>query len=119
MLIQPINGQPQAIPVQSGGDVARAAATPSTVAAQGTTPASTQQPTPTQLKEAVKVINQAFEQANQSLAFTIDSATKQTIVKLTDTSTGEVIRQFPTQQTLAISQSIEQYQHGLLLTQKA
>lgn len=117
MLIQPINGQPQAIPVQSGSDVARAAATPSTVAAQGTTP--TQQPTPAQLKEAVKVINQAFEHANQSLAFTIDSATKQTIVKLTDTSTGEVIRQFPTQQTLAISQSIEQYQHGMLLTQKA
>ncbi|MFA6921913.1 MAG: flagellar protein FlaG [Gallionella sp.] len=125
MLIQPINNQPQAMQpaIQPGSDVPKAADTSNVVATQSVTQSNTQtttqQPTPAQLKEAIKVINQAFQQSNQSLEFSVDSATKTPIVKLTDTSTGEVIRQFPTQQTLAISQSIDQYQHGLLLTQKA
>jgi len=123
MLIQPINNQPQAMQPAvhlNHSDTPKVDDT-SNVAATQTTQANLQQstPTPEQLKDAVRVINQAMQQANQSLAFSVDSSTKQTVVKLTDTSTGEVIRQFPTQQTLAISQSIDQYQRGLLLTQKA
>lgn len=121
MLIQPINNQPQAMQpaVHLNSDAPKVDDTSNVAATQNRVPTTTQPPTPEQLKDAVRVINQAMQQANQSLAFSIDSTTKQTVVKLTDTSTGEVIRQFPTQQTLAISQSIDQYQRGLLLTQKA
>jgi flagellar protein FlaG len=127
MLIQPVNNPTQSTPpvAQISTDAPKAAAnTPDIQAAQSATQDTTQAnnhqpPTAEQLKDAVKVINQAMHQANQSLAFSVDSSTKQTIVKLTDTATGEVIRQFPTEQTLAISKSIEQYQRGMLLTQKA
>lgn len=122
MLIQSVNNQaPISQPVaRSGGDTPVAATgTADTSAVQSTAQSNVQQPTPEQLKSAVHTINQALQQSGQSLAFSIDSATKMTVVKLTDTSTGEILRQFPTQQTLAISQSIEQYQQGMLLTQKA
>ena len=121
MLIQPISNQTQATPSagQVGIDVPKVTSTQDVSAAPDTTQTNSRPPTAEQLKEAVKVINQAMHEANQSLAFSIDSTTKRTIVKLTDTATGEVIRQFPTQETLAISQSIDQYQRGLLLTQKA
>jgi flagellar protein FlaG len=119
MLIQPINNQTPATPPapQLIVDAPKVVvADTSNVSAAQTT---LQQPSHEQVKDAIKVINQAMQQSNQSLAFSVDSSTKQTIVKLTDTSTGELIRQFPTQETLAISQSIDQYQRGLFLTQKA
>ncbi|MBZ0068923.1 MAG: flagellar protein FlaG, partial [Thiobacillus sp.] len=36
-----------------------------------------------------------------------------------DTSTGQLIRQYPSEEALAISRGIEQFQQGLLLKQKA
>jgi hypothetical protein len=40
-------------------------------------------------------------------------------VKMLDTSTGQLIRQYPSEEALAISRGIEQFQQGLLLKQKA
>jgi len=81
--------------------------------------------TPEQLKNAVDNINKAMQQSNQSLQFSVDSATKTPIIKMMDTETGRVIRQYPSEEVLAIAQSIDQYlnehqlQGGLLLKQKA
>jgi flagellar protein FlaG len=77
------------------------------------------QPSAEELKSAVAAINQVMQQANQSLEFSVDTDTHETVVKMVDTSTGELIRQFPTEATLAISRGIDQFQRGLLLTQKA
>lgn len=72
-----------------------------------------------ELKSAVATINQAMRQSNHSLEFSVDTDTHQTVVKMVDASTGELIRQFPSEATLAISRNIAQFQQGLLLTQKA
>lgn len=72
-----------------------------------------------ELKSAVAAINQAMRQSNRDLEFSVDTDTRKTVVKMVDTSTGELIRQFPTEEALAISRSIDQFQQGLLLTQKA
>ena len=74
-----------------------------------------------QLKHAVAVINQVMRESNNSLQFSVDADTKIPVVKLTDTKTGEVIRQIPSEETLAISRSIDQFQQrqGLLLKQEA
>ena len=119
MLIQPVNNQAQTPPpaVQVSGNTPKVVVADTSNASTAQTNA--QQPSHEQVKDAIKVINQAMQQSNQSLAFSVDSSTKQTVVRLMDTSTGELIRQFPTQETLAISQSIDQYQRGLFLTQKA
>ena len=80
---------------------------------------SPEQPSPEALTSAVAAINQAMQQSNQSLEFSVDSNTNRTVVKMVDTSTGELIRQFPSESVLAISRGIEEFQQGLLLTQKA
>jgi flagellar protein FlaG len=71
------------------------------------------------LNSAVTALNQAMQQSNQALEFSVDTDTQRTVVKMVDTSTGELIRQFPSETTLAIARGIEEFQQGLLLTQKA
>ena len=77
------------------------------------------QPSPEQLNSAVAAINKVMQQSNQNLEFSVDTDTHRTVVKMVDTSTGTLIRQFPSEAALAISREIEQFQQGLLLTQKA
>lgn len=72
-----------------------------------------------QLSNAVSNINQAMRLSNRNLQFSVDPDTKMTVVKLTDTETGEVIRQFPSEEALAIAHSIDNFQQGLLLKQQA
>ncbi len=81
--------------------------------------ATGQPPTAEQLKTALDTINKTLKQNNKSLEFSVDKDTHKQVVKLVDTETGDVVRQFPSEQMLAISQSIDQYQHGLLLKQEA
>ena len=119
MIIQNTNTNQGAVPLrQVSDDPPRVAAPP----IQATLP----QPSSEQLKVAVDSINQAMQQSNQSLEFSVDSDTKKPIVKMVDTKTGELIRQYPSEAVLAIAQSIDQFlqqqqhfQHGLLLNQKA
>jgi flagellar protein FlaG len=47
----------------------------------------------------------------------VDGETKRVIVKVIDTETGELIRQLPSEETLAISRAIGVVQKGLLLKQ--
>lgn len=83
------------------------------------TPAAAPQATSEQLKKAVEDINRAMRQSHRNLEFSVDSDTNRVVVRLTDTETGEVIRQIPTEETLAISRSIGEFQQGLLLKQQA
>jgi flagellar protein FlaG len=80
---------------------------------------ATVQPTVAQLKNAVENINKILKQNNNTLEFNMDADTKKLTVKLVDMETGDVIRQFPSEDMLAISRSIERFQQGLLLNQKA
>lgn len=79
------------------------------------------QPSPEQLSTAVREINQALQQSNRNLEISVDNDTRRPIVKLVDTQTGEMIRQIPSEETLAISRSIDQFQQrqGMLFSEKA
>lgn len=70
-------------------------------------------PTAAQLQSAVQNTNQAMQDAGKSLAFSVDEATRETVVKLVDTQTDKVIGQFPSKQMLAISQAIGLMQEQL------
>lgn len=76
-------------------------------------------PSPEQLHKAVNAINTAMRQASRGLEFSVDPDTKQQIVKMVDMATGEVIRQIPSDETLAIARAIDRFQQGLLLREKA
>lgn len=92
---------------EAGVAVSEAKLSPVTVGPSEATRAAPQPVTAEALKNAVSVMNQVMRQVNSSLQFTMDSSTSAPIVRLVDTDTGELIRQIPSEETLAISRSID------------
>jgi flagellar protein FlaG len=60
-----------------------------------------------QIKKAVDEINQSMKQLSRGLEFAIDDDTKLSVVKVIDSQTKEIIRQFPSQETLQIAKSLD------------
>lgn len=75
-------------------------------------------PSQEQVKQAVQEVQKMVQSKASNLQFSIDQASGKTVVKLLDSQTGDVIRQIPSEEMLAISRSLDQMQ-GLLLKQKA
>lgn len=76
-------------------------------------------PDDAKLQESLDNVNRLLQQANIDLQFSIDKESQRTVVKLVDSKTGEIIRQYPSEAALAISRSIGRIQNGMLLDQKA
>jgi flagellar protein FlaG len=81
--------------------------------------AEMRQPSIAELESAVRALNQSMKASNSNLAFSVDQDTQQTVVSVLDSQTGEVIKQFPSKEAIAISKAIGEIQQGLLLKQKA
>ena len=103
----------------SEGGVAAVAAPKSEPAPVKKPAAETRQPSVAELENAVRNLNQSMKANNSNLAFTVDEETQQTVVSVMDSQTGEVIKQFPSKEAIAISKAIGEIQQGLLLKQKA
>jgi flagellar protein FlaG len=71
-----------------------------------------------QLQAAVESANKFLKPVASNLQFSIDEDSGKTIVKVTDISTNEVIRQIPSPEMLAISKALGRFQ-GLFVEQKA
>ncbi len=130
MLIQNLSSTTQApSPARPAGDGGPVVVLPSPnvqaapVAAElpqtAVSPVADPQASAAQLREALAYVNRALQQSNKNLEFTVDSETERPIVKLVDSDTGEVLRQFPTEEALAISRAIDDFQQGLLLRKQA
>jgi len=68
---------------------------------------------PGSLRQATDQLNQAIKLMSNNLQFTIDEDTNIRVVKVVDTETEEVIRQFPSEDILAMAKALDQWQ-GLL-----
>jgi flagellar protein FlaG len=77
------------------------------------------QPTREELDVAVESLNQAPNVSAHNLKFRVDEQTERVVVKVVDKETGETVREIPPEEVLAIAESIERYQKGLLLSQQA
>jgi len=53
------------------------------------------------------------------LQFSVDETSGRSIIKFTDRATNEVIRQFPTEEALALTRAMDQFQRGLIFNRKA
>lgn len=73
---------------------------------------------PSSLKQATEKLNQAMRMMASNLQFTVDEETGIDVVKVVDSDTKEVIRQFPSEEVLAIAKAFDQLQ-GLLVRDKA
>lgn len=124
MTIQSIQSSPaQAAPLTS--QVA-AGTTGSPTSAQSTTntapTAATESTAQTvdakMLAGAIDKVQEFTNTLANELKFSIDDKSGQTVVKIVDTATDEVIRQIPSEEMLAIADALGQIQ-GVLLKQKA
>lgn len=78
----------------------------------------TSKPTSEQIQQAIEKAQQITQPIAQSLDFSVDESSGQTVIKVVDSTTKEVIRQMPSKEFLELSQSLEKLS-GLLLRQKA
>jgi flagellar protein FlaG len=79
-------------------------------------------PSPDQLQHMVDTANKAMDKANSNLEFTVDNATNKTVIKVTESQSGKVIMQFPSEEMLSITRAIDHAQRpqqGILLKEKA
>jgi uncharacterized FlaG/YvyC family protein len=69
-------------------------------------------PSPAQITQAVKQINDAFAQGGQNVyaTFEYDKAVGMEVIKFTDSNTNQVISQVPSKAVLAIAQTLQNSQ---------
>jgi flagellar protein FlaG len=63
--------------------------------------------------------NNALSARNSNLKFTVAEGTDIRVIRIEDTQTGELIRQIPSEQMVAISNALEEFQRGTMLQEKA
>ncbi|KFI21967.1 flagellar protein FlaG [Nitrosococcus oceani] len=61
---------------------------------------------PRQLEEAVRNINELMADVRRELQFSIDEATGRTVIKVVDRENGEMIRQIPSEEIMALARRI-------------
>lgn len=125
-----MNIQPSGAPVASKLDdrvaaldsqnATRPAAAPAgaSVAVRAAMPGQTAEPTREELDDAVKKINESLPASAQGLEFSVDEDNKQTVVKIIDLGTREVVRQIPTVEALEIAKALDKAV-GKLINQTA
>jgi flagellar protein FlaG len=69
------------------------------------------------VESAVKKVNHVIQASARDIEFTVDDSSGETVIKVIDRSTKELIRQIPSKEMLAIAQSIDRLQ-GLLVKQQ-
>lgn len=123
MSIQSIGGPPGSAPYGvTGSGTSQSAGTSATPAApaaptHGSADAVTK-PDMQQLQAAMEEVRNAVVSRNSNLQFSFDDETRKTVVRVVDSESGQVIRQIPSEELIAIAKSIDKMQ-GLLLKQKA
>lgn len=84
----------------------------------GVTGTSKAQPTLDQVQQALEQVQQVVRPLAQSLQFSIDQDTHNTVVKIVDTETNKVIRQIPSEEMLQMAKALDKFT-GLLMKQQA
>lgn len=77
------------------------------------------QPEPQELESAVSQLNDYVQNIQRTLSFSIEENTGQTVVKVFDSETEELIRQIPAEETIKLAASIEANAASLLFKEQA
>lgn len=114
------SGSMSASPSLRPADNASPPAPPAAVsqAPAATSTATARPPTPAQeVQTAVAILNQLIEPVTSSVSFKMDDSTGKTVIRVMDTDTNTLIRQFPTEEALALTRVLDAYQGRILNTQ--
>ncbi len=80
--------------------------------------ATTHQTDPAALSQVVSRLNDYVQTLRRDLVFRVDKDTEKVVVTVVDPESGEVIRQIPSEEVMAVARALGQIQHGLLLDTK-
>lgn len=109
-------------PAETGTPVARQAAPPDTAAPPRAAPevptSQVSEPKRADVEAAVAAAREQVRSTNSNLQFSIDEESGKTVVRVLDGATNEVIRQFPSEEMLAIARNLGRLE-GMLLDKKA
>ena len=62
-----------------------------------------------EMSNAVRSLNESVQNIQRGIEFSIDEESGRSVVKVVDRETGEVIRQLPSEDALAVSQQIKEF----------
>lgn len=82
-------------------------------------PPQTTQPDAAQLQAAVSKLNDHVQNVQRNLSFSVDKDSGQTVIRVYDAQTNEVIRQLPPDETLKMAASIEHQLANLFVKERA
>jgi flagellar protein FlaG len=109
-------------PAQTGTPVVRQAPPPDTAASPRAGPegptSQVSEPKRADVEAAVAAAREQVRSTNSNLQFSIDEESGKTVVRVLDGVTSEVIRQFPSEEMLAIARNLGRLE-GMLLDKKA
>jgi flagellar protein FlaG len=74
---------------------------------------------PKALKRMTEELQRRVGGADAQIQFSVDESTGISVVKVTDRTTHEVIRQIPSEEVLQIAKNVDHYKEGLLVNSKA
>lgn len=77
------------------------------------------QPSSEELKRITEALQRRINPVAPELQFSVDQDTGRSIIKITDRTTNEVIRQIPSEEALQINKGLDRFEKGFLLDRKA
>ena len=77
----------------------------------------TSSPSFEQVQQATQAVQAMVQSKTSALTFSIDKESGKTIVKVMDAQSGEVLRQIPSEEMIALSHAMSTMQNGLLIKQ--
>lgn len=69
-------------------------------------PAAGGGPSPDDISRAIEVIERLIRESARSLSFDYDEVTRRAVIVVRDASTGEIVRQFPSEEALAVARRL-------------
>lgn len=58
------------------------------------------------VREQLAAVNRIFQESYRSLSFSVDEASGKTVVRVVDPTDGQIVRQIPSEEALAIAASL-------------
>ena len=71
-----------------------------------------------EVNQAIAAANTALKHVSSDLEFAVDASTGRNVLRVIDATTKQIIRQFPSEELLAITRALDRFQ-GLLFKEKA
>lgn len=72
-----------------------------------------------ELNNLVEHVNVTLQSRSSDLKFTVAEGTDISVVRIEDAETGELIRQFPSEEMVAVARALDETQQGMMFEEKA